>query len=132
MADSVGVFNASSGWAIYISREPSTALDQAITIFDTGGEPPNPKWLLDFPTVMVRIRGARGKYKAAWQKAKDVKDSLLAVGPQVINGDQWDGINIAGDINAISYDENDRPLFTINFRLIVEPATSALSNRAPL
>ena len=132
VADSVGVFNATTGWAIYISTEPVGSIDQAITVFDTGGEPPNPKWLLDYPSVMVRIRAKVGDYLVGWAKAKNVKDSLLAVGPQTINLDQWDGINMAGDINHIGYDESNRPLFTINFRLIVEPVASALTNRASL
>ncbi len=132
VANAVGVWQAVGTWQIYISREPIDAVDTALTIFDTGGEPPNPKWLLDYPSVMVRIRGAIGGYKEAWNKAKDVKDAMVGNSPQTINGDKWDHINIAGDINHLGYDESERPLFTINFRLIVEPQSSALTSRASL
>ena len=134
VTNNVGVFNSQveEDWAIYISREPVDANETSLTVFDTGGATPNPKWLLDYPTIQVRIRGATNGYKAAWEKAKDVKDALLANTPQTINGDKWDFINIAGDINHIGYDEADRPIFTINFRLIIEPATSALTQRAAL
>lgn len=131
VAAGVGVFAAASGWGIYVSKEPSTP-STTITLFNTSGRPPNPKWLLDYPSLNIRIRGAKGGYVNAEDKAKEVKDVLLGLDSQDINGDRWVSVTMPGDLAFIGYDENERPMFSLNFRLIIEPAASALTNRRAL
>ena len=131
VAAGLGTFNSTTGWNICFAREPKTP-DQCITIFDSGGGEANPKWLLDYPSIQVRIRGAKGQYLAAWRKAKQVKDALLGLGPQSVNAHRIVSITMFSEITPIGYDENERPILTINLRLIVEPVHSALSNREAL
>lgn len=128
VAAGIGTFNASTGWSIHIGKEP-TEPDTAITIYDSGGSPPNPKWLLDYPSVQVRVRGANGGYVAARAKAVDIKNALLGLDSQDIDGDRWVSVTMAGDIGLIGYDQSNRPLFSLNFRLIIEPQTAAGTNR---
>lgn len=128
---SVGTFNVATGWGIFIGKQ-SEKLDTAITIYNTGGLPPNPKWLIDNPTAQVMIRGAANGYEAAHSKAVECKDALLGLPSQTLNGDRWDAINITGDLNELGFDEKNRPLFSINLRMIIEPAASLLTNRDPL
>lgn len=125
----VGVFGATTGWGIFISREPDSDQDSVITIYNTGGEEPNPKWLLDFPSVQVRVRGDKGDYQGAHTKSIDIRDALLGLPSQLLNGDQWVAVNEIGSLNQLGYDSNDRPLFTLNYGLIVEPAAGG--NRIP-
>jgi len=122
---------AISLWAIEISQLPD-APDRVIMISDTGGIEPNPKWQLDFPTVQVMIRGNVSGYLDTWREAKAVKDILLGINAQVINLDRWDGITMNGDLAFIGRDETLRPLFTLNFAIILEPQDVALSNRLAL
>jgi hypothetical protein len=124
VAAGVGVFAAPTGWSIAISREP-TSPDSVITIFPTGGFSPNPKWKVDFPSVQIRIRGNRSGYQAAEAKAKEVKNTLLGIFSLDINGDRLVSITMAGDMTLLTYDDNERPIFVINFRLIVEPSESS-------
>jgi hypothetical protein len=132
VAGGVGVAPpAASGWIIRISRF-AKAPDTQIAIFDSGGGTPNPAWLYNEPTVQVMVRGAPDSYVAARQKAKDVQDALLGLPPQDINGDRWAGVTGLGDINFLQYDESDRPIFSVNFRLLLEPAVSPLTHREPL
>jgi hypothetical protein len=126
----VGVLSG-NGWTIKVSQYVSTP-DQLITINDTGGAPPNPKWRLDFPTFQVQVRGAVNGYAAAWQKMKDCKDVLLGMDAQEVNGDRWDGVLAMGDLVPLGYDEQNRPMLAMNFRMFVEPAASALDNRESL
>lgn len=126
-----GVHNASSGWSIHIGREP-TKPHSTITIYDSGGETPNPAWLLDFPSVQVRVRGDPGGYVAAQQKMTDCKNTLLGLPSQDLNGDRWVSVRQIGGINLIGYDESNRPMFTMNISLIIEPAVSGDENRIPL
>lgn len=120
VAAGVGVFAATSGWAIFIGREPANPVT-TITIYDTGGFSPNPKWNIDEPTVQVRVRGSTGNFQAAYAKANAVKEALLGLPSQDLNGDRWVSVRQLGDIHNLGYDNSERPLFTINFRMIVEP-----------
>ena len=128
-AAGVGVFAASSGWGIFIGKIP---IDPAtvITIYNSGGLAPNPKWLLDFPSLKILIRGAANGYQAAQAKAVDTKNTLLGLPSQDLNGDRWVSVTQTGDINEMGFDKNNRPMFSLNFSLIIEPATG--TNRIPL
>lgn len=131
VAAGVGNFNATSGWSIHIAKEPAKP-NTTITITATGGLPANPAYLLDYPNVQVRVRGDVSSYQSAEAKAREVKDALLGVPSQDLNGDRWVSITQLTDIVSLGFDENDRPLFSVNFACIIEPATTALTNRVPL
>ena len=120
-----------SGWTIEVGVMPDTP-NKVISINDTGGLTPNPKWLLDFPTLKVVIRGEVSGYLDTFREAKAVKDLLLGIDAQVLNGDRWDGITQNGDLGFIGRDENMRPLFSVNFSIIIEPQVVANSNRLAL
>ena len=120
VADGEGVFAATSGWGIYIGDEPDQP-DTSITLYDTGGQAPNPKFALDYPTVQIRIRGSKGAYQAAYDKARTVRASLLGHDSGTI-GDTWlVSVTMKGDIMHLGKDQDRRPLVTLNFQLITEP-----------
>ena len=132
VAASVGVFNATSGWSIHIGGLPEGP-DTAIAVSHTGGLNPNPHWLLDYPSVQVLVRGDASGYVAAKAKATEVKDVLLGLVSQTINGDRWDSIRMLGDIGWLGFDSAEkRPIFSVNLTLIIEPIASAETNRIPL
>lgn len=118
----VGTFAALAGWGIYVGQQP-TDPDTVVTVYNSGGKNADPKFLLQEPHIQVRIRGAANGYVAAYDKAAEVQDELLGIPSQVVNGDQWDGITAIGDINPLGYDESQRPMFSVNFSLIIEPAS---------
>ncbi len=120
VAAAIGVFNATSGWSIAISRQQDDP-DTAITIYDYSGENSNPRYLLDFPRIQVRVRGDQSGYVAAFDKSVDIVNALLGLPSQDLNGDRWTAVNQVGGINAMGYDKKDRPEFTLNFALIIEP-----------
>lgn len=122
---------STSQWLVKVSRLTEDQ-DRMLSCFDTPGQNPNPKWLLDFPTAQVMIRGDIDGYDAAWTKGKQVQDVLLGRDPEVVNGDSFYSITGLGDLVFLRYDEKNRPLFSVNFRIILEPALSAESNREAL
>lgn len=122
---------ASSGWQLEVGAMPD-APDKIIVINDTGGLAPNPKYLLDFPTVQVMTRGETNGYIDTFREAKAVKDLLLGIDAQDLNGDHWDGITQNGDLAFIGRDKSQRPIFSANFALIIEPQSVANSNRIAL
>ena len=120
VSNGVGVFNANSGWSIQVSRDRDKP-DTQIAVFNTGGDTPNPAYLLDFPSVQVQVRGDQNGYLASRAKAQQVKDKLLGLPSFDLNGDRWVSIRLIGDIVDIGYDGSDRPLHSVNFDLIIEP-----------
>lgn len=130
----VGTFAATSGWSIIIGEmiDDGDFPDTAIAIAESGGEGANPKWLLDFPHVQVRVRGAPNGYQATRTKVAEVQDALLGIASQDVTGGRLVSVTAIGGINPLGFDSHRRPDFTLNFRLITEPDASALTNRDPL
>tara|TARA_Y100000310_G_scaffold335584_1_gene417958 strand:- start:936 stop:1358 length:423 start_codon:yes stop_codon:yes gene_type:complete len=122
---------ASSGWALHVGELPQTP-DKVIMIADTGGPPPNPKWLIDFPTVQITIRGAPSAYLLTWAEGKAVKDLLLGIASQTVNDDVWASITLGSDLAYIGRDEEFRHMFSLNLALIVHPQTNSNTNRLAL
>ena len=128
----VGSLTPTADWSMHISKLPNKP-DKAIAIFDSGGaETANPKWLLDYRTFQVMVRGGANDYVEAFNKTAEVKDALLGLPAQTVEGDRWDGVTLIGDITFVGRDENDRPMLSVNFRVIIEPADNALTNREVL
>jgi hypothetical protein len=132
VAASVGSNTPSADWAIHVSKMPDRP-DRVIAIFDSGGtENPNPKWLLDYRSIAVQVRGKVSDYALAYNKALEVKDALLGLPAQTVGGDRWDGVTMISDIAFVGRNENDQPILSLNFRIIIEPADNALTNRDEL
>lgn len=123
---------SSSRWTLKVGQISSDVLGEVIALYDSGGFTPNPKWLLDWPTVQVVIRATANGYAAAYSKAQEVKDALLGIDPVVSGTDRVDGITMLADIAFLGNDASSRPQFSINFRLIMERSTNALSHRESL
>lgn len=127
----IGEVGKSSAWSLHLSKMPDTGSpDNVIGFFDTGGTASNPKWLIDYPSVQVRVRAGRGDYREAWAKARAVKDALLGLPSQDVDDKRLVAVNMIGDIAFLGYDKRDRPQFSLNFALITEPNTG--TNRTSL
>ena len=104
------------GTDIFVSKEHETP-DECISLFDTGGFPPESGFRYDYPTIQVRVRGKKGKYQATYNKADDIKAILNGKHNVTKNGTRYVGIWAMGDILSLGYDESDRPLLSVNFRI---------------
>ena len=125
----VGSTDPDTDWGVHVSKEPESP-HRTITIYDTGGAEPNAKHLLDFNTVQVRVRGNVNDYPVAHTKIKDVKNKLLGLPKETVNGTVFVGVWAVGDIIFLKYDDNNRPIFVSNWRTALEPASG--TNRTPL
>lgn len=127
-------FGGTGNWAVYIGTMPSTPV-QVITIYDAPGLAPNPKWLLDYPSIQIKVRGGPNDYSAAYNKIRELSERLI--GKPAFNaldgsGDRIVMINGIGSIAYLERDENQRHVFVMNLSLIIEPAATANSQRSPL
>lgn len=98
---------------IYVALEPSKP-DECITIYDTGGlDPDTDDQNLFNRTIQIRIRS--NDYLDTYSKLEDIRDLLINGSIAGIN-DVW----MQGDILYIGRDDNDRHIFTTNFRLLIQ------------
>lgn len=126
-----GVVAVSGAWTVKVGRLVDSP-DQMVVVTDTGGQIPNPAYLLDYKTFQVLVRGKPDDYSGAYDQAIKCKDVLLGMNPVDVGADRWSGVTGLGDIGFLRYDEKNRPLFSVNFRLFFEPAPNALSTRESL
>lgn len=109
----VGTF----GTDIFVGMMPK-APDACICIYDTGSwRQPETGFSCQYPTIMVKIRGPRGNYTTGYAKAKEVFDALHATYNETWNSTLYVFIIAIQDPFFIGYDENNRPLFSVNFRI---------------
>jgi len=91
--------------------------DQCVCIYDTGGYDPGVNYTYEKPTIQIRIRGAKGDYLTAHGLSQDIRDTLSGEHNYEINGARYIGIWAEGDVLFVGYDDNHRPILTVNFRL---------------
>ena len=135
LLDGLGyTFGGSGNFAMYIGGLPASTPHRVIGLYDAGGKNPNPKWLLDYPSVQIRVRGGVNDYAIAYQEARKVRDLILGVSSYTAgNGDRIVMANAIGDVAFMGRDDSARPEFSFNFALIIEPAQTADNlNREPL
>lgn len=132
-ASVVAAISPPTGWQGRIGRLTESPHTQVALIDVAAAENPNPKWLLNFPSLQALVRGSPDDYEAAYDKAKEVQDVLLGLDPfDTANGDRWSGVTGLGDIGFVYWDNNSRPVFSVNFRILLEFKDNALSQRDSL
>lgn len=118
---------ASGGWPIFIGAEPDGP-DNCITLYDSPGEPPNPKFLLEYPRFYARIRSRH--YEQGFAKAEELKSALLGLPSQNIDDIRYDGIYVVVDTHFLQADKANRKIFVNTWRTIREPVDG--EHRIPL
>ena len=107
------------GIDIFVGREPEFP-SQVITVYNTGGDPPNAKFLRDEPTVQCRTRGSVDFYGTTWTLAQLIKDTLLGLAPQLIGGSNYVLFVQIADITGVAGDTHNRPVLISNWQLVRE------------
>jgi len=112
----------STTWPAKVGRVPK-APDQVVVLMDSGGRPPEVGVGIDYPNVQVIVRGSKdsGGYLESYNKALDIKNELLAIPSAPTAWPELTSCVCRGDITAMGYDENDRPLWSLNLALITTP-----------
>lgn len=131
VAASIGALTGSTQWPIRLGVLPATP-NQVIGIVDTPGQSPNPKWALDYPGVQVVVRTGEFDYNIGYDKARAIKDAVLGIDSYTSGGDRIVSTAMLSDISYIGQDENNRCMFSLNFRFIIESTPGAGSSREPL
>ena len=127
-----GVAIGGTTWRLAAGRLTDSP-DTQICLYDSPGEHPSSKWLLDYPYCQVLVRGAPDGYSDARQMVSNIYDVLLGAFPRAMgNGDNIDAITVVGTPSFIGSDIKNRPTISTNYRIILEPVASSYTNREPL
>jgi hypothetical protein len=120
MLDGDSAVGLSLGTDLFINKQPDGLPDQdpIAAIYDTGGFPPLATGkVFDQPTIMVRVIGKDGDIAGARDLAQAIKAALHQRTPESIGGTRYMGIWQTGEIAFVEYDEKNRPVFSLNFRI---------------
>jgi len=120
VAGSIGVYNATDGWAIFVGLlkdQPNTA----IGIIDIGGSYENTLGQTDnqvrAPEVQVLVRGTG--YSATWQKAQAIQVAIEQYDySSAIGSYTYGSIVTSVQPFLIERDNRKRTTFQVNFRAI--------------
>ena len=119
-----------SDWSVYVGKEPTSPI-RVCTCYLTGGYPSDPKWLIDYPTMQIRVRGNSNDYLLVEQKLQLLKDKLLGKSAFTQNSNYYVGVWEESPISFLHFtDDNNYPIFYWNIRLIVEPISGNSPNRS--
>ena len=103
------------GTDLFCNFMPSTP-DACTAVYDTGGEAPEPGFNYERPTFQVRVRGDKGDNRPAHEHAQACRDELNGTNNYTINSARYIGIWCVTDVIFVGYDDNNRPIFTVNLR----------------
>lgn len=131
VAANLGALSGSPQWPIKLGKLSATP-DQVVSISDSPGQSPNPKWSLDYPAVQVIIRSKPFEYNVGYTQARAIKDAVIGIDSYTSGDDRIVSTTMLGDVNYIGPDENNRDMFSLNIRLIIESTPGAGSHREPL
>lgn len=101
---------------LYYAEMPDSP-DACVCIYDSGGMPPDPHQTYERPTVQVRIRGTKNGYDAAHLRGQAIRDLLNGSYEETWNAARYIGIWATTDVMFIYFDDNSRPVFSVNFRI---------------
>ena len=91
--------------------------NQCVGVFDSGGDMPAVNYVYERPTIQVRVRGEKGDRRPANQLARNIRTELHGLSEIIQGGARYIGIWAMGDVLYLTDDKEQRPLFSVNFRV---------------
>lgn len=114
------------GVDLFVGVEPETP-DKCITVYDTGGFSPNPKFLRDEPTVQFKSRGLPADGKTPADLLQSIRNVLLNSVNKTVGDSLYIQYREFGGIIDLGADEKNRVMYVTNFRLV--RTLSIITNR---
>lgn len=116
------IIEGASGWAGKIGN--LTEADLTVSILDRPGKQPEAVNGTDYPGIQVMVRGGRAAdaYSTAYAKAREIYNALHVIPQNPAPYAELTSCLARTDIAPLGNDKNDRPMFSLNFDLIVTPA----------
>ena len=114
-----------TGWHFATGRLVSSP-DQMVVLANSGGLPAEPSVGQDYPKVQILCRGPKGSggQEDAYLKLRDVRDALVGIPSRPATYPNLASVTQIGDIADVGFDDQDRPIYSLNLQLIVWYETS--------
>lgn len=130
----VDIFNAIAssdlaGWVVTTGSMPNKP-DKCITVYDSGGRDPEARLSINYPSIQVVVRASEKEYAAAWDQCDKLKGWIHGINE--VNAAAYPDLRsclMTGEITDLGRDENNRPSFSMNFRLITMPVPTGGDSR---
>jgi hypothetical protein len=103
------------GTDIFVGTMPESP-DKCLATYDSGGSPPEPN-LIHRPNVMIHVRGNKQGYESASDLVFTTYTTLHNLGNFRYNDWWYLLVWAASDPIWLGMDENNRPVFSINFNV---------------
>ena len=111
-----------TNWTITKGFMPADP-DRCITLYETGGFPPEVLPELAYPTFQVRLRSISTGYSTGREKLQAVENALHGFASTTSNGVYYVAIYAMSAAIPLGYDDEDRPLMAENFRALRDRTT---------
>jgi hypothetical protein len=103
----------------YVGSDAINVPETFVTALDVGGDS-NPRWLRDNNRVHIRVKAQKFQYLEGWNVAQAIKDFLLGKRTILIGDVYYVRFVSNSDPYFVSYDENNRPIFAMEFTVTRE------------
>jgi hypothetical protein len=122
----------SNAWDLTIGK----LLDKNNTcaIMDTGAISSEPRLAIDYPTVQFLCQGSPdvAAYTESRAVLQKVFDLLVGISAAPALFPELTAVNARGGIQWLGYSDKERPQWSLNLSLILEPVPAAYSHRVAL
>jgi hypothetical protein len=98
--------------------QPPIVADRAICLYDTPGEAPEEKWLIDYPSFQVRVRGQPNDYPTVRAKVQAIFNALHAQEMNIGTAYVFVYAKNSGPL-SLGNDERRRVALVQNYRVMV-------------
>jgi len=103
----------------FVGSDAINVPETFVTALDVGGTA-NPRWLRDNNRVHIRVKSQANNYMEGWETAQKIKDFLLGKSTIMIGDVYYIRFVINSDVYFVSYDDNNRPIFAMEFTVTRE------------
>lgn len=123
--DIVNMLNAeaslslTAGTDLFFARTPDDP-DNLVTVFDNPGDTPAlllQKSVSDYYYASISLRVRNKKYNTGYSKIFDIMEYLHGLNGITVDTTLYVLIKALNDPQLFFYDENDRPVFLVNFQV---------------
>jgi hypothetical protein len=100
------------GTDLFSNAQPSKP-NECVSIYDTGGDSPEARYVYDRPTVQIRVRN--NGYAEAYATIAAIRAAVHGKNNLTVNGTRYIQILQQGDIIYVGTDDQERSELTLNF-----------------
>ena len=111
-----------TSWTLFKAFRPPDP-DKCITLYETGGFPPEVRPELAYPTFQVVVRADTTGYSTGREKLQAVENALHGFASTTINGVYYVCIDAMSGPIPLGFDGENRPLIAENFRALRDRTT---------